>query len=91
MDGRDRMTDLQKTIMQIYQDHYANTDDALSVSELHNRLIDKGFGQSRYILQKQLAELKNQELIYIEFLVNQDGKIWGRGYFLTAKGKYFEV
>jgi hypothetical protein len=91
MDGGDRMTDLQKTIMQLYQDHYANTDDALSLSELHNRLIDKGFSQSRYILQKQLAELKKQELIYIDFLVDDDGKIWGRGYFLTAKGKYFEV
>jgi hypothetical protein len=91
MDGRDRMTDLQKTIMQIYQGHYANTDYALNVSALHNALIDKGFNVSKYKLKKQLAELKKQELIYIDFLVDDDGKIWGRGYFLTGKGKYFEV
>jgi hypothetical protein len=91
MDGGRRVSELQKTIIQIYQDHYANTDDALSVSELHNRLIDKKFSQSRYILQKQLTELKNQELICIEYCVNNNGKLWGKGYFLTAKGRYFEV
>ena len=92
MDGRDRMTDLQKNILSELYLHYVkyDNDNALSIDDLHNNLINNDVIVSKYQIKKQLRYLKNLGYIELLALFDTKGKLCGNGYYLTALGRYFD-
>ena len=92
MDGGDRMTDLQKTIMSEFYLHYVkyDNDHALSIDDLRNNLINNDVIVSKYQIKKQLRYLKNLGFIELLALFDTKGKLCGNGYFLTALGSYYD-